>query len=282
MNRFNRIKRAFTFVITLAIIFTMPTTALAAPISSDNNSSASISYPEITQDMALAILQEYTEASQNSINNITSDSQARVFLEDYVQYAVDNGYIADTPEQRAGLTVAVVRGVLNIAAGAGGLLYKTAGEYLKHSLQDNPSDLIYGPDTTYADQIKESSEFDDIIEYAKSLARGFDDNVSIYMTSGSTSLESTVDLLLSYRAIRYNLHMKRDYRDHNVWNIEVTFKDTYDFDSDGWSEIWDEIQTGGLIDGGAEFLNMCADAAMDIGAIVEYDIKVTVESSFRE
>lgn len=149
-------------------------------------------------------------------------------------------------------------------------------------MQDNPSDLIYGPDTTYADQIKESSEFDDIIEYAKSLARGFDDNVSIYMTSGSTSLESTVDLLLSYRAIRYNLHMKRDYRDHNVWNIEVTFKDTYDFDSDGWSEIWDEIQTGGLIDGGAEFLNMCADAAMDIGAIVEYDIKVTVESSFRE
>lgn len=57
-------------------------------------------------------------------------------------------------------------------------------------------------------------------------------------------------------------------------------KEWYDFDSDGWISIWEEYQTGSFIGAAAEALNAAAEAAMDIGAIVEYDIEVTVETSF--
>lgn len=280
MNRFNPIKRTIAVGMALATVFTMSTTAFATPIASADEAVESISYQEISQDMVLEILNKYIAESSMNINNITSEEDATSFIDGYTQYAVDNGYIADTPEQRAGLGVAVVRGLLSAAAALGGIPCETAGYFLQHSLQDNPSDLVFGPSSKYAEQILDSSEFQDILDDAKALVRGFEDNVSIYMTSGSTTLDSTLDLLLAYRAIDYNIRMDRDYSNHNLWHLEVTFKDPYDFDSDGWIEVWERYNAGGLIDAGAEVLNMAAEAAMDIGAIVEYDIEVTVETDF--
>lgn len=203
-----------------------------------------------------------------------------LFIDGFVQYAVDNGYIADTPEQRLDLGVTAVRLMLSLAASTGAALWPTAATFLTHSLQDNPAKITGVPSSGYSKQIKESSEFQEILDDIKVLAKGFDDNVSIYRTSGSTTLDSTPDLLLAYRAIRYNILMERDYSDHDVWRVEVVFKDTYDFDSDGWISIWEEYETAGLIGAAAETLNAVAEAATDIGAIVEYDIEVTVKTSF--
>lgn len=280
MDRIKYVKRAIATCATLAMIFATPTTTFAAAEPSAVAPNESISSQQVSDDMALEILSEYLQESSINLNSITTEEQATSFLDDYIQFAVDNGYIADTPEQRAGLGVTVVRAVLSIAAFAGGIPFKTAGEYLSHSLQDNPSDLVYGPNTTYAEQIKESDEFDDIIDEMIQKAKSLPTGAVGLIYSSSTSLDSTTDLLLAYRAVSYDVHFTRTSSTSHNWTAEVVFHDTYDFDSDGWSAVWEEFQTGGFIEGGAEFLNMAADAAMDIGAIVEYDIEVTVETSF--
>lgn len=280
MKRFNSIKKTISIGMVLATVFTMSTTAFAAPVSSADIPVEDVSYQQISQDMVLEIMNQYVAESSANINSIMAEEDAVSFIDGFVQYAVDNGYIADTPEQRASLSVFAVRALLSLAANAGGTVWYTAGTFLEHSLNDHPTDIIAGPSSSYAEQIQESSEFQDILDDAKSLARGLDDNVSVYRTSGSTTLDSTTDLLLAYRAIRYNIRMERDHSNDNLWHLEVTFKDTYDFDSDGWISIWEEYQTGSFIGAAAEALNAAAEAAMDIGAIVEYDIEVTVETSF--
>ena len=63
--------------------------------------------------------------------------------------------------------------------------------------------------------------------------------------------------------------------------MEVTFKDTYDFDSEGWGEVWDELQSDGLDGAIGEALTMAAEVAVDMGIIEEYEIEITVETDFR-
>lgn len=280
MSRFNHIKRTIAIGMTLATIFTMSTTAFAAPAVSMDTPEGSICYQQVSQDMAMEILKQYVAESPLDTNSITTEREAASFVDGYVQYAVDNGYIADTPEQRADISKALARGVLSIAANAGGVFFPTAGDFLNHSLQDNPGDLTYGPNSTYAQQIQESSEFDDIVDEMIQEAENATPGAVGFVYYGTTSLDSTTDLLLAYRAVSYTVHLQRPYSSSNDWTAEVVFRDTYDFDSDGWSDVWEELNTGGLIAGGAEVLNMVAEAAMDIGAIVEYDIRVTVETSF--
>lgn len=280
MNCYKSAKRVIAVGVTLAMMLTMSTTAFAATESSTVTTSESLSSQHISNDMAMEILREYLREYSVDMNSISTEEQVSSFLDSYVQYAVDKGYIADTAEQRAGLTVAVVRAVLSVAAFAGGIPFKTAGDFLSHSLQDNPSDLVYGASSTYAKQIKESSEFDDIVDEMIQKAKDLPDKAVGLRYSSSISLDSTTDLLLAYRAVSYDVHFTRPSATSHTWTAEIVFHDTYDFDSDGWSAVWDEFQTGGLIEGGAELLNMAAEAAMNIGAIVEYDIEVTVTTSF--
>lgn len=168
MNRFNPIKRMLAIGMTLATIFTMSTTAFAAPADSVGTTAENASYQQVSQDMAMEILEQYVTESPLGINSITTEEQAASFIDGYLQYAVDNGYIDDTPEQKASISKAFARGLLSIAAGAGGVLCPTAGEFLSHSLQDNPSDLVYGSSSSYAEQIQNSSEFQSILNNAKS------------------------------------------------------------------------------------------------------------------
>lgn len=280
MNRINPIKRIVAFGMALATTFSLATSAFAAPVVPVDKPVEVTSYQEVSQDMAMEIWKQYIAEAPMNISSIATKAQAASFVDGYVQYAVDNGYIEDTPAQRASIGVAFARGILTIAANAGGLAYPIAGEFLKHSLQDNPEDLVYDSSSSCAEKIANSTEFQALVDDAKSFASSVESTTVGQVLTDSTTLQSTVDLLLAFRAVGYTSYLKRDSSNKNLWHFKVVFEDTYDFDSGGWSDVWDELKTGGLIQGGAEVLNMVAEAAMDIGAIVEYDIEVTVETSF--
>ena len=57
------------------------------------------------------------------------------------------------------------------------------------------------------------------------------------------------------------------------WNLKITFYDRYDFETQAWE---DSITIGSIV----KILNNYAAYAQEVGAIVPYDIKVTVEKSF--
>lgn len=274
------VKRVVTTALSLAMVFSLSTTAFAASSTSADASIETTCSQEFSQDMAYDVLKQYLDEKNATANSLNTEDQATMFWNGFAQFAVDNGYIDDTPEQRAGITVSAGRAVISYCSDLCSEKYPTASMFLKHSLQDNPSDLTYGSSTSYARQIEESEEFQGILDDAIAEAKKLD-HITGSRISDSVKLQSTTDLLLSYRNIDYIRWIKRPNTSTNLWNMEVTFKDTYDFDSEGWGEVWDELQSDGLDGAIGEALTMAAEVAVDMGIIEEYEIEITVETDFR-
>lgn len=149
---------------------------------------------KMTDEQALEYFEEFL-SYRPSIASV-EDTITQETLNAFAQYAVDEGIIADTAEQRGAITKAVVRASFAVVVAGGDLVgFDTAADFLDHSLQDSPSDLSYGSTSSYATQILNSSECKKIISDFKAYVKG--KNLSARTTSGSTTLNSTTDLHLA-------------------------------------------------------------------------------------
>lgn len=208
----------------------------------------------------------YHNYLQQKGNSRSADS-----LNGFAQYAVDNGIISDTPQQRAAITKAIVRTEFKVVvAGGKAAGYKTAAALLEHSLQDNPSNLSYGGTTTYATQIANSAECKKLVDEFHTYVKG--KKLSARTTSGSVTLNSTTDLHLAYNKMDYVISGKKT---GNTWKLEVTVKDTYDFETQAWKNSMSNSLA-------VTAINNYAAYAQSLKAIVPYKVQVTASASFIE
>lgn len=64
-------------------------------------------------------------------------------------------------------------------------------------------------------------------------------------------------------------------KSNGTWTLTIKFKDTYDFEK----QAWENAMTDNVV---VTALNNYAAYAQDIGAIVPFDITVTVKTTFTE
>ncbi|MBQ4649757.1 MAG: hypothetical protein IJB73_03540 [Firmicutes bacterium] len=155
---------------------------------------------------------------------------------------------------------------------AGGRLvgYDMAADFLEHSLTDNPTDLYYGAGSEYSIKVKESDSYRNVIEEFKSIVENTDVSPVTYPNE-STTLNSTKDLFLAINRAEYSITGQKT---ANVWNLTIVFKDTYNFEYANWAEYSD------LTGNAAVALNNYGSFAEDEGAIVAYDVYITVTDFF--
>lgn len=195
-------------------------------------------------------------------------------LNEFTDYAVEQGIISDTAVQRAAVQKAVVRANLRIAADdAEAIGWTTASACLKHSLQDNPVDVYIESTDPISTQVKNSSPCKQIISDFKSYVKG--KKLSSRTTSGSTILNSSTDLTLAFNRVSYVATGTKN-SSTGVWTLKITFKDTYDFDNGKWTSA------GGLKAATINALNAYGVHAQSVGAVVPYDIQIQVKTTFSE
>lgn len=229
-----------------------------------------VSYiPEIgmTDEKALELYETYTTTHSSDMTDALNERT----LEEFADYAVDNGVIDDTPVQRAAITKAIVRAEFKTFATAGSAVgYKTAAKLLDHSLQDNPSDYSFSSSSSEASQIKNASEFKSILSNFKKSVKGKE--LTSKRMSGSVAFTDDTDLYLAYHNMDYSIYGKKS---GNTWTLTVTLTDTYDFDAQAWKNKMSRNPAVTVI-------NNYAAYAQSIGAIVPYDITVKVIAKVTE
>lgn len=192
-------------------------------------------------------------------------------LEAFAEYAVSQGIIEDTPEQREAITKSLVRTSLSLAASdAETIGLTTASACLRHSLQDNPVDVSIQSDDPISAQVKKSAACKNIISNFKNKAKN--QSGSSLKVSGSTTLNNSIDLTLAFNRVSYVASGTKN--SNGKWTLKITFKDTYDFDNEKWTDV------SGLKAQTINLLNSYGKYAESIGAIVPYDIKVIVKTTF--
>lgn len=222
---------------------------------------------QMTEEQVLAYYQEFLE-SQHYMTTF-SNTNVQENLDSFEQYAIDEGIIADTPEQRGAITKAIVRAEFaTVVAGGNYAGYTTAAALLDHSLQDAPSNLSYGSSSSYATQIRKSTECKKIISDFAAAVRG--SSASSKTISASVTLASTTDLHLAYNRVSYVASGVKT--TDGKWKLTIKFKDTYNFEKQEWEN---EMTDNAVV----TVLNNYAAYAQSIGAIVPYDITVTVSTT---
>lgn len=217
-------------------------------------------------EMYLAYLDE-TATTSRAKAELSKES-----VEGFVEFAIEESIISDTPTERAAVTKAVVRASFAaVVAGGRTLGYTTAATYLDHSLQDEPADLSYKSTSSYANQILSATECFYIIMDFNSEVAG--KGLTYHRMTGDTTLNSTTDLHLSYNKVSYTATGVKT--SNGKWNLTIVFNDTYDFKEEAWKN---EMTSADAVTA----LNNYAAYAQSIGAIVPYGIKVTVSTTFTE
>lgn len=230
----------------------------------------------MTDEEVLELYNEYVENNSGSTSRFRKRSfmaseaaDSERLLNGFVEDAAAKGIIKNNAVQKLALSKAVIRTQFKLVAKAAkGLGWETASAMLDHSLQNKPSNLAFSSDSKFAKQIAESAECDAIVEEFKEQVEGLD--ISEKSIKSSTTLNSTTDLHLSYNKVSYEVVGKKV---DGKWNLKITFYDRYDFETQAWE---DSISIGSIV----KILNNYAAYAQEVGAIVPYDIKVTVEKSF--
>ena len=176
---------------------------------------------------------------------------------------------ADFENQKA--LVNFLRANFKTVAACGQLAgYTTAADLLNHSLQDYPANLSYTSNSSYAHQIQFSSECNSIVNGVRNYVRG--KNITYYTCNSHICLCSTTDLHLAYHNVDYTVTARKS---GNRWNLSIVFSDTYDFDYQAWSNSMTDNQAVTIINNYAAF-------AQSQGAIVPYNINVTVSTYFQQ
>ena len=103
------------------------------------------------------------------------------------------------------------------------------------------------------------------------IATAYVDVEGIPSKTSSTILNSTSDLKMAYNKVSYKVSATKK---SGKWTINVVFSDTYDFDYISWKEY---SGLGGTI---VAIVNNYGATAQSVGAVVPYNIKVTVSSTY--
>lgn len=148
----------------------------------------------------------------------------------------------------------------------------TGSACLRHSLQDNPTNVSITASDPISKQVKNSSACKKIISEFKSYVRSH--SLSARTTSGSTTLNSSLDLTLAFNKVSYVA--SGTVNSKGVWTLNITFKDTYDFDNTKWTNV------SGLKAATINALNSYGKYAQSIGAVVPYKIQIAVKTTFSE
>lgn len=157
-----------------------------------------------------------------------------------------------------------------VADGGRAIGLNTAAAFLDHSLQDNPSNLVYGASSSYAAQILKSTECAALVSEFRESVTG--ESLLTKNKSGTLTLDSTKDLHLSYNEVSY---VARGVNNNGRWTLTITISDKYDFEAQKWKNSMTDNDLVTII-------NNYAAYAQDLGAIVPYNIKVTVQTKFTE
>lgn len=245
-------------------VYVVITSETEAFYSSEDIYNDSIS---IYDSEALALYEQYLEQAPISIAE--GEDFAAAALEGFAQYSVDVGIIEDTAVQRVAITKAAVRAEFKlVVAGGNALGYTAAATLLNHSLQDYPLNLSFNPLTNMAKQIENSRECAAIVNQSKLDVTGT--NYINKTITGTTTLNSTTDLHLAYNNVYYSA---TGVKSNGRWTLTITFMDTYDFDAQSWNNA---MTDSALV----TILNNYAVYAQSLGAIVPYNVTVTVQTSF--
>lgn len=218
----------------------------------------------MTDEQALSYFEQYYTSCCDMYSASAQITQE--VLDEFAQYAVEEGLIEDNAEQRAAITKAVVRAEFAAVVSGGELLgYTTAAKFLDHSLQDMPENLSFGIGSYYANQVLYADEIQreiqSFIEYAD------EKNQAAWNKTSSVTLNSTTDLHLAYNRVSYNIAgTKTD----GIWSLVIKIHDTYDFEKQDWKNFMTD-------NAAVTALNNYAAYAQTIGAIVPYDISVTIK-----
>lgn len=254
-------RKVLVAILTFIMLFSATSTASAAEMPVAGGYTQTELY-----EMYLAYLDEIATTTR------AKAEPSKESVEAFVQYAIEEGVIEDTPSERAAVTKAVVRSSFAaVVTGGRTLGYTTAATYLDHSLQDEPADLSYKSTSSYANQILSATEcFYIIMDFNAEVAGK---GLTYHRMTGDTTLNSTTDLHLSYNKVSYTATGVKS--SNGKWTLTIVFNDTYDFKEEEWKN---EMTAADAVTA----LNNYAAYAQSIGAIVPYDITVTVSTTFTE
>lgn len=84
-------------------------------------------------------------------------------------------------------------------------------------------------------------------------------------------MNSTNDLKLAYNKVSYKVTANKK---SGTWNIKIVFSDTYDFKYASWGEY------SGLGSADITIINNYGATAQSVGAVVPYNIDITVTSTY--
>ena len=159
--------------------------------------------------------------------------------------------------------------LLRVASGGRIRGYTMSADFLEHSTIDNASDLYFYDGSSESDKIKNSNEYEIILENVKRNLRSTYGNV-YKTTRESIVLNSTRDLYLSLNKVDYSVYAEKI--SYNKWEIFITVYDTYDFEPATWKEY------AGLNRALVMFLNNYGHMCQNEGAVNPYDIYITMNS----
>ena len=200
------------------------------------------------------------------------------YVSEFVEHAIKTGLISDidisssdidfnSVESKSGLlTKYELRAqwyAASLLMSAAGLEY--TGFFMRNSLRDNPSDLVYSSNSEISGIIKNSRVYKDKMDAFKENVSG-----SYYKDSSDRALtkqNSTVDMYLALHKVKYLFEATRI----NVkeWEVFALITDRYNF------EYWN--YEGNVPDQVVVYINNCAALAQELGAIVPYDINIYID-----
>ena len=140
---------------------------------------------------------------------------------------------------------------------------KTSAEMLEHSLQDNPPAVTYKEGSRVVNQIKQTTEFKEIVNQSINSAKN-----GIIDQSGSITFNSNTDLAGSIHGASYKISGTTG---NDCSNLNVVITDIYDYDGfmSDYIDIKNPIKKFIFITG-----NNLAYADQLMGSIEEYDVKI--------
>lgn len=197
---------------------------------------------------------------------------------DFVNYAVENGKIPNTRMARDTFSKEAYRSDLrmlgNICKGIG--LYYT-GEFLLHSLQNKPSNKSYAASSNLASDIKQQSGYKDSKKYIKQdcISAEKKGKTTAYRSNsfGLTRTAGTQKAWDMYLAIHNTNYTANCTKKSGKWNLVMKTSDVYNF------EYWNLKNYKGMTSKGVAIINNYAAAAQKIGAIVPYNVYVTINDT---
>lgn len=143
------------------------------------------------------------------------------------------------------------------------------GTFLRNSLNDNASRLMYPNNSSFSNSIKYSPEFQKRLTYFQSLLSRT--SSSYYSQNSSFSLENNKDQFLALHNVGVQFAAQKS---NGTWNIIATVNDVYNF------EYWNYTSSNGLNNAFVTLVNNYAADSQRLGAIVPYSIAFYIQSSF--